>query len=440
MSMKKALILGYGVSGKGSAKMLVNLGYKVYFFDEYTTCGEYVNLYGRDMWEEMQDIDLVVVSPSFDMSHNVVELARKCGVEVIGEIELGYRNCGDNIIAITGTNGKTTTTMLVNHILKCAGFDSRAVGNIGQSFCSELADSDQDADYYVLEVSSYQLESVSHFKPHIAVCLNISADHLARHKTLLAYQNIKKKIFLRQQQNDFAILGYDNEIVRDFSSSMKGNVYYFSTKHRVRGAYINNDKVFFLDQDSEQVCNTKELGITAEYNLQNVLASIVVAKLLGIANNTIVKAIASFKMPRFRNEYIGNIRGINFYNDSKATNFDSTISACKSLGGDIALIVGGYDKGISYQSFFDVLPTNVKHIVACGGNVNTIMEFLPEQRSFGFERTSSLDRAVRLAYEKGCDNVLFSPTTSSFDRYSNYEERGRDFDRCFKELSSEEKQ
>lgn len=438
--MKKALILGYGTSGKGSAKMLVNLGYKVYFFDDNVDTGEWVNLNGRDMWEEMQSIDLVVVSPSFDMSHNVIELAHKCGVEVIGEIELGYRNCNSNIIAITGTNGKTTTTMLVDYILKCAGIDSRAVGNIGNSFCSELADSGCDSDYYVLEVSSYQLESVQEFRPHIAVCLNISSDHLSRHKTMLTYQNIKKKIFLRQEKNDFAILSYDNELVRDFTGSMGGNVYYFSTKHRVKGAYINNDKIYFWDNDSQVICDVKELNIHADYNLQNVLASIVVAKLLGIDNNVIVRAISTFKMPRFRNEYIGRVGKSKFFNDSKATNFDSTISACKSLDGDIALIVGGYDKGISYQSFFDNLPSKVKYIVACGANVDTIMEFLPDEREFGFERCSSLDRAVRLAYDKGCDNVLFSPTTSSFDRYSSFEERGRDFDRCFRELLNEEKQ
>lgn len=436
--MKKALILGYGTSGKGSAKLLINLGYEVYFFDESVErTGDFVNLAGRDCWDVVQDKDLIVISPGVSKNHSIVEYAEKCGIEIVGEIELGYRHCRGNVIAVTGTNGKTTTTLLIKRILTMAGIDSKALGNIGESFAGEMADDDGQDKVLVLEVSSYQLESVKTFRPRFALCLNVTPDHLQRHKTMAVYTAMKQRIFCNQTTSDYAILNYDCEVTRNMADSVKGQSYYYSLKHRVKGTYVADGEIYFFDQEKHRVCSVSDTLIESDYNLSNVLASITVAKLMNIDNETIVKAISTFEMPKYRRQYIGDINGVKFFNDSKATNFDSTINACKAVNGSVALIIGGYDKGISYQPFFDALPQNVGFIAVCGDNCDRIMEFLPLVHSYHFVRCNQLKRATTLALESGMDNVLFSPTTSSFDRYSGYEERGEHFDRIFKELLSE---
>ncbi|MGN0771163.1 MAG: UDP-N-acetylmuramoyl-L-alanine--D-glutamate ligase [Christensenellales bacterium] len=436
--MKKALILGYGTSGKGSARLLINLGYEVYFFDEgVSSTGKFVNLAGRDTWDIVQDKDLIVVSPGISYSHTIVEYAEKCGIEIVGEIELGYRYCKGNVIAITGTNGKTTTTLLINHVLSYAGFDSKALGNVGESFAGEMSDGDGEEKIYVLEVSSYQLESVKTFKPHFALCLNVTPDHLQRHKSMAVYAAMKQRLFCKQTSSDYSILNYDCDITRNFADGVKGQLYYYSLRHRVKGTYVADGKIYFCDKERQEICSVQDTGINCDYNLSNALAAITVAKLMGIDNKILLEAIRCFEMPRYRCQYIGNVGKVKFYNDSKATNFDSTINACKAVKGSIALIVGGYDKGISYQTFFDALPSNVGFIVACGDNADRIMEFLPLVHSYHFVRCNQLKRAASLALESGMDNVLFSPTTSSFDRYSGYEERGEHFDSIYRELLAE---
>ncbi|MDY4593012.1 MAG: UDP-N-acetylmuramoyl-L-alanine--D-glutamate ligase [Eubacteriales bacterium] len=436
--MKKALILGYGTSGKGSAKLLINLGYEVYFFDEsIAKTGDFVNLAGRDSWEIVQDKDLVVLSPGVSKNHTIVEYAEKCGIEIVGEIELGYRHCKGDVIAVTGTNGKTTTTLLINRILNLAGIESKALGNIGESFANEMADDNGQDKVLVLEISSYQLETVKTFRPHFALCLNVTPDHLQRHKTMAVYTAMKQRIFCNQTSSDYAILNYDCTVTRNMGDKVKGRLYYYSINHRVKGTYVADGNIYFLDQDRERVCSVADTQIESDFNLSNALAAITVAKLLNIDNDVIVKAISTFEMPKYRRQYIGNINGVKFFNDSKATNFDSTINACKAVKGSVALIIGGYDKGISYQPFFDALPSNVGFIAVCGDNSDRIMEFLPLVHSYHFVRCNQLKRATALALESGMDNVLFSPTTSSFDRYSGYEERGEHFDRIFKELLSE---
>ncbi|MDD7351657.1 MAG: UDP-N-acetylmuramoyl-L-alanine--D-glutamate ligase [Clostridia bacterium] len=436
--MKKALILGYGTSGKGSAKLLINLGYEVYFFDESVErTGDFVNLAGRDCWDVVQDKDLIVISPGVSKNHSIVEYAEKCGIEIIGEIELGYRHCKGDVIAVTGTNGKTTTTLLIKRILTMAGIDSKALGNIGESFAGEMADDDGQDKVLVLEVSSYQLESVKTFRPRFALCLNVTPDHLQRHKTMAIYTAMKQRIFCNQTQSDYAILNYDCDVTRNMGDTVRGQFYYYSLKHRVKGVYVADGEIYFFDQEKHRVCSVSDTLIESDYNLSNVLAAITVAKLMNIDNETIVKAISTFEMPKYRRQYIGDINGVKFFNDSKATNFDSTINACKAVNGSVALIIGGYDKGISYQPFFDALPQNVGFIAVCGDNCDRIMEFLPLVHSYHFVRCNQLKRAATLALESGMDNVLFSPTTSSFDRYSGYEERGEHFDRIFKELLSE---
>lgn len=435
---KKALIIGWGESGKGSAALLEKKGYEIYVYDDNVDidCSPYINISGQSEFKAVADKDIVVMSPSICLKHNLVEYAKKCKIEVIGELELGFKYCHNQIVAITGTNGKTTTTILMSNILVNSGYDARALGNIGKSFCKELCDI-KDSAYIVLETSSFQLEGTRSFAPKFAICLNITPDHLERHYNFENYCLAKKKIFMNQTKNDYAILNYDDETVKNFVDDINAQCYFFSYKHRVNGVYVSGDEIIFEDNSREVVCKVSDLWSDYSYNVMNALPCILTAKLLKIDNASIIKSLKNFKPPKYRLEYIGDIKGKKVYNDSKATNIDSTIKACDCMRGATALIVGGYNKGISYQSFFTLLPNNIRHIIGCGDNVYDIMQFMPHNANYTFEITTSMERAVQLALQKDVENILFSPTTSSYDRYTNFVQRGEHFDRIIQQIIEE---
>lgn len=429
--MEKALVVGFGVSGKGAVQLLLRQGVEVSVYSDgeidLTDYPEVKDVSKVAEYEAVADKDFVVISPSIELTHKIVEYAKRFNVPVIGEIELGYRYCKGGIIAITGTNGKTTTTKLINDIINTGKIKSYALGNIGDSFCATADKIEQD-EIAVLEVSSFQLESIKQFRPRIAACLNITPDHFERHKSIENYAMAKFNIFINQGMGDCAILNYDDKIVRDFYDDIDGEVFFTSAKSEVKGAYLSGGKIVVNIEQEYEFMSVEDITLKGEYNYQNVMTAILATKLIGVEDKYIKEAIASFRLPRYRNEYIGSVNGIDVFNDSKATNIDSAIKACNSMQGDTSLIVGGYDKGIAYDGFFANLPDNVKHIIATGDNVYSIMQFLPSYHEYTFEITSSLERATELALQKQVKNVLFSPTTSSFDRYSSYVERGEHFD------------
>lgn len=429
--MQNVLIIGWGISGKGACKLLLSQGVKVSVYNDepidLTDYPQVTDASDRDFFDVIDGKDLAVISPSIAQDHPLVEYAKRYSIPVIGEIELGYRFCKGKIVAITGTNGKTTTTKLIGDILNASGKKAYALGNIGKSFCESVEQIGKD-DIAVLEVSSFQLESIKEFRPLVASCLNVTPDHFERHKNIDNYANTKFNIFINQGENDYAIVNYDDEITRNFGNLINSNVYYVSVRNKVKGAFLR-DKIIYLNFGEEvEFMPLDDIPIKGDYNCQNVMTAVLACKLLGAKSKDIVKAIKKFQPPRYRNQFIGNILGKNFFNDSKATNIDSAIKACKSMQGDTALIVGGYDKGIAYDGFFSCLPDTIKHIIATGDNVYSIMQFLPSYHEYTFEVTSSLERATELAVSKDVVNVLFSPTTSSFDRYSSYVERGEHFD------------
>lgn len=429
--MEKVLVVGFGVSGKGAVQLLLRQGAEVSVYSDtpidLSEFPELKDVSALGEYEAVADKELVVISPSIENTHKIVEYAKRFNIPVIGEIELGYRYCKGGIIAITGTNGKTTTTKLINEIINAGEKKAYALGNIGESFCAHADEIGED-EIAVLEVSSFQLESIKQFRPRISACLNITPDHLERHKSLENYAMAKFNIFINQGIGDCAILNYDDCAVRDFYDDIYGEVFFTSVKTEVKGAYLSNGKIILNIDERYEFMDIDEIPLKGEYNYQNVMTAILACKLTGVEDKYIKKAISEFSLPRYRNEYIGSINGMDFFNDSKATNIDSAIKACNSMNGDTALIVGGYDKGIAYDGFFSNLPDSIKHIIATGDNVYSIMQFLPSYHEYTFEITSSLERAVELATQKSVKNVLFSPTTSSFDRYKNYVERGEHFD------------
>ncbi len=437
--MNKTLILGWGKSGKSACDLLRRHGRQVVCFDdnEGETVGDDVeNRRGMSLENVLEDIGLVVVNPAVDSGHPVIAGARKKRIEVVGEIELAYRFCGGEIVAVTGTNGKTTTVNLIKEIFSEAGIEAYALGNVGVPFSSRA--DDMTGKVAVLEISSFQLETTEKFRPRFAVCLNVTPDHIERHGTFDEYVRLKARIFENQKEDDFAVLNADDPVTRAFAFSLGSEIFFFSTKERVRGAYAENGEIYFSDgKNSERLFSSSEVRLEGEHNLSNVLAAATVARLYGINAQTIARAVSKFRAPRYRIEYIGESGGVRIFNDSKSTNIDSTLRACEAMKGRTALIVGGWDKRISYEGFFRDLPSGVVHIVCCGDNSDEIMRWAPDEAEFTLTKTATLERAAEICLGyKDVDNILFSPSTSSFDRYSDYRQRGRHFDEIIRAFAN----
>lgn len=425
--MGKTLIYGSGISGKGAEKLMKTLGIE---YDTYLDGLEEANI---DAVLSDSNIDTLVISPGVAMTNPLVKAAKMRGIEIVGEIELAYRHCLADIIAITGTNGKTTTVTLAEEMLRASGIFAYALGNNGVSFSgkvSELALS----DVVVLEVSSFQLESTKRFCPKIAVCLNISPDHLERHGNMSEYALCKRKIFAMQTASDYAVLNFDDETVAKFGETTNANTYYFSLKSVVRGTYVCGNGIYFKDKAVEYVCSTADLSVRGEHNLMNALAVITIAKILNIPNSVIAKVLNNFTPPLHRNELVATVKGTRYYNDSKATNTHATLSACATMEGKTVLLAGGYDKGLDYSDFLRELPLKVSAIVCYGANREKISSAAKNICSLTVIEAENLEEAVRIASHIKVDNVLLSPTTSSFDAYCSYVERGEHFVALVNEL------
>lgn len=431
--MGKTLIYGSGISGKGAEKLLKTLGIE---YDTYLDGLEEANI---DAVLDDSNVDSLVISPGVAMSNPLVKAAKMRGIEVLGEIELAYRHCLADIIAITGTNGKTTTVTLAEEMLRASGITAYALGNNGVSFSgkvSELALS----DVVVLEVSSFQLESTKRFCPKIAVCLNIAPDHLERHGNMSEYTLCKRKVFAMQTASDYAVLNFDDETVAEFGETTNANTYFFSLKSVVRGTYVCGNGIYFKDKAVEYVCSTADLSLRGEHNLMNALAVITIAKILNIPNSVIAKVLNNFTPPLHRNELVATVNGTRYYNDSKATNTHATLSACATMEGKTVLLAGGYDKGLDYSDFLREVPLKVSAIVCYGANRGKIISAAKNICSLTVIEAENLEEAVSIASHIKVDNVLLSPTTSSFDAYGSYEERGEHFVELVNELASKTEQ
>lgn len=450
---KKVLIVGLARSGVGAAKLLCANGAHVTINDiknEKDLSEQIKMLEGYDIDYEFGQKadglvaahDLIVVSPGVPTSLSFFEEGRKSGIKIIGEMELGYIYTKCPIAAITGTNGKTTTTALLGEIFKKTGKKTYIAGNIGESIAACAAQTDEDS-LMALEVSSFQLETIDSFKPHIAAILNLTPDHLDRHKTMESYLGIKMRIFENQDANDFAVLNYDDKLLRDAAKDLNHDIlYYFSIQSEVKnGVCIKGDSLVFCRDGYEDLLITKrqEVRLPGKYNLQNAMAAACMALLFGVDANIVRYVLASFEGVEHRLENVCEARGIRFINDSKGTNPASTICAIESMENPTVLILGGYDKHVEFDELAKSFTNKIESVVVLGETSKKIAKALLSNGFGAVTFAKDFEGAVYSAYElaKPGYSVLLSPACASYDMFKDFEERGREFKKIAYQIKEE---
>ena len=443
------VILGAGESGTGAAILAQQKGFDVFVSDFGAIADKYkaeLEALGipyeenQHTTEQILKADEVIKSPGIPDKAPVVKSIREKGIGIISEIEFAARYTDAKLICITGSNGKTTTTMLTYHILQKAGLNAGLAGNIGKSFARQVAT--ENFDHYVLEISSFMLDNMYEFKADIAVLLNITPDHLDRYDYNMAnYRDSKFRILQNQGEGDVFIYCQDDEETMKGLEvhSVKAVAYPFSNNHTVgTGAYSDETHIHInLNQTNQQpfIMSISELALQGKHNLYNSMASGIVAKVLELRNETIRESMGGFRNIEHRLEHVARISGIDFINDSKATNVNSTWYALESMASDVVLILGGVDKGNDYNMLRDLVKSKVKSIVCLGKDNARIHEVFEEDVDV-IVNTFSAREAVEIAYHlaKKGDTVLLSPACASFDLFKNYEDRGDQFKAAVKEL------
>lgn len=435
---KKALVCGMARSGIAAAKLLNRLGARVTLqdmkkreeisADVLALEGEGIALYtGANPDEIACAQDLIVLSPGIPCDLPFIAAAENAGIEVISEVELAYRLTPCPITAITGTNGKTTTTTLTGEIMKTAYSGTAVVGNIGVPY-SEEVERLTEKDWVVAEISSFQMEKAKEFHPHISAVLNITPDHLNRHKTMDVYIAMKERVFAKQTAEDFCILNHGDEACRKMADKTAAKVFFFdSSETLAEGIYLNGDAIEVRwGAINETLIHVDELQILGVHNYENVMAAAAMGICAGIALDTIRTVLKEFAGVAHRIEYVATVDGVDYYNDSKGTNVDASIRAVLAMKKPIVLIGGGYDKGSSFDEWTKLFPGRVKHLVLIGV---TAPKVRASAEKFGFTAISDCEtfaEAVDLCREKAEDGdcVLLSPACASWGMFDNYEQRG----------------
>src|ERR1700733_3447752 len=436
---KRVLVVGLGKSGGASALFLKAHGARVAVSD--TKSGDELHneipglldhgitvdtgVHGE---RTFRGRDLMGVSPGVPVDAAPLVQARSLGEPVIGEIELAAQFLPGPIVAITGSNGKTTTTTLTGEILTAGGIATLVGGNIGTPAIS-LAEQAKRETVIVLEVSSFQLETIQTFRPKIAVVLNVTPDHLDRHRTLELYVAAKQRIFENQRGDDFAVLNQDDPTCRAMAARSRAPVFWFSRQREVKqGAWVRDGNILFRqDELQREIMQVAEIPLKGAHNLENVLAAVCASALMGCAPEKIRQAVRDFKAVEHRLEFVATIGGVDYYNDSKATNVDATIKALESFPANIHLILGGKDKGSDYTVLNDLLRQRVKRVYTIGAAAAKIESQIKGYAEIDHSKT--LETAIKHAAEAASpgDIVLLAPACASFDQFRNYEHRGKVF-------------
>ena len=444
---KKVLVVGLGKSGLAAALFLRKRGAQVTVSDVRSAEalakdipalleeGIMVETGGHGLLTFRRQ-DLIVVSPGVPLDTPELAQVRSFGLPVIGELELAARFLKGHTLAITGSNGKTTTTALVGEILEQAGFPTLVGGNIGVPVVA-LIDESTPETWSVLEVSSFQLETTQEFHPRIAVILNITPDHLDRHGTFENYALAKERIFAEQTAEDFVVLNADNARTAAAAERSKAQVYWFSLEKPVeKGAWVENGSVMFRqaqDSTAESILPLTSIPLKGDHNIENVLAAVCASRLAGASSESIRDAVEKFKAVEHRLEYVATLNGVEFYNDSKATNVDATAKAIAAFSTGIHLILGGKDKNSDYTQLNDLLRARVRAVYTIGSAAAKIESHL--RGIVPIHSCETLDKAVNAAASAAHPGevVLLAPACSSFDQFESYEHRGR----VFKQLVNE---
>ena len=434
--MKRLVILGGGESGVGTAILGKQKGWEVFLSDKGSLKPHYRETLNKEgiQWEEgthteekILSADVIMKSPGIPDKAPIIKKAHEKGIAVISEIEFASQYTDSLIVGITGSNGKTTTTLLTYHIFKEAGLQVGLGGNIGYSFAELVAT--ENPPYYVLEISSFQLDGIEHFAPHIAVLLNITPDHLDRYDYKFEnYIDSKFRIAMNQTENDYLIYDTDDEVITQWLSShtIKSKLIPFSIEKELpQGAFLKDNKIYIMLENQTTEIDVEEISLRGKHNIKNTMAASVAARLVNIRNNSLRESLKGFKGAPHRLEEVKVVDGVTYVNDSKATNVNSVFYALDTIKTPIVWIVGGQDKGNDYNSLLPYVHEKVRAIVCLGVDNSPIIQSFHNTIGTLVE-TRSMDEAVKLAqgFAQEGDTVLLSPACASFDLFKNYEERG----------------
>ncbi|MCB0397424.1 MAG: UDP-N-acetylmuramoyl-L-alanine--D-glutamate ligase [Flavobacteriales bacterium] len=444
--MKNIAIIGAGESGTGAARLAQAKGMGVWVSDIGQIADKYKDVLchhdigfeeGTHSTEKILACDEIIISPGIPLNAALIVAAKQKGIPVISEIEFAWRYCEGKVIAITGSNGKTTTTSLIYHILSKAGLSVGLGGNIGKSFAALVLDDPHD--YYVIEMSSFQLDSIKDFRPDIAVLLNITPDHLDRYDNKMEnYVASKFRITMNQQASDFLVYCADDPEIENYMKqhpSGAARMPFSLQKTFTRGAFVNENSIEIKTQHKELNMTIHQLALQGKHNLYNSMAAAIAAKLLDIRNDVIRDSLTDFQNIEHRLERVGSVHGIHFINDSKATNVNSVWYALESVEAPVIWIAGGVDKGNDYSMLDELVKQKVKVLICLGKDNKKLMHAFDGKVQTILEAGSAEDAVIQ-AYRAGKkgDTVLLSPACASFDLFENYEDRGRKFKQAVKSL------
>ena len=444
---KSALVVGMAKSGVACARLLAEEGARVTINDVKPAAElagvldalkdlSFADALGKDPMTLLDGCDLVVLSPGVSIEAPFAAEAKRRGIEVIGEIELGYRYARAPIVAITGTNGKTTTTALTGELFKAQGVRTWVLGNIGIPIAAHARET-KESDVIVAEVAGFQLESTQEFHAHSCAILNLTEDHLNRFGTMEHYGAAKARVLRNQTKDDFCVFNADDPLVAAMAKEAAGRVLWFSRRHEVEnGAFVKNGRIVFrLDGVEQEVCGADELRIPGAHNLENALAAVAVALPVGVTPEAAARALRTFPGVEHRIEFVRESKGVRYINDSKGTNPDSTVKAVEAIKRPTVLLLGGSNKNSDYCPVFRAFEGKVKAVVAYGF---TRGQILRDAKKTGYQNIYVVDGSFEEAVEKARslaepgDDVLLSPACASYDMFDNFEQRGR----VFKEIVS----
>ncbi len=439
---KKVLVYGAAKSGISAVRLLQRLGAFVILFDRNTKLTQeefkdnididnnFLLVTGTLEDSLLDTIELLVISPGVPYDAPDILKVKDKNIPIWGEIELAFHYTQGKVIAITGTNGKTTTTTLVGEIVKSFFEDVHVVGNIGECYSSHALETKEES-VTVIEVSSFQLETIHEFKPDISVILNITPDHLDRHYTMENYIRMKERVAINQTMSELCILNYEDTKLQTMAERLNTKVMFFSSARKLEeGLYLEEDNIYYANRmKTELLCNVNDLKILGKHNYENVMAAIGVGIEMGIPLEHIKRAIINFKAVEHRIEYVDTIHGVTYYNDSKGTNPDASIKAVEAMRNPTIMICGGYDKNLPFDDFIASFGGKVKYLILLGQTREQIAKAARQQGFTNIIMVDSLEEAVAVSGKMAVagDAVLLSPACASWDMFDNFEQRGRLF-------------